>query len=84
MPGLVSALKDAGLDVFVSETVNAQRLTSWIREFDNNKKKPKSPDDVRAEIEAYVMKNGKPSAAAKRAAAAIGIAEVSRLGMTKS
>ena len=53
MPGLIRALKGADLDKLVSETVNAQRLTSWINEFDEHNSM--SPVEVRAEIEASIM-----------------------------
>ncbi len=92
MPGLVSALKEAGLGALVFETVNASSLTAWIREFDDNKKKPKKIEQIREAIEAHVIANlddrGVPTigsvGAAKRAAAAISITEQFRLGMTKS
>lgn len=34
MQALIEALKSEGFDPLVSETVNAQRLTGWVNEFD--------------------------------------------------
>jgi len=36
-PGLVAALKAAGLGDLCTETVQAQRLSAWVREFDPQK-----------------------------------------------
>ena len=73
MPGLIRALKSVNLDVLVSETVNASRLTAWVKEFDEHSNM--SPVEVRAEIEA---EHGTV------AAAAIRITETFTLGMVKS
>lgn len=34
MPGLIAALREAGLDDMVGETVSASTLGAWVREFD--------------------------------------------------
>jgi len=92
MPALISALKAACLDMLVNETVNAQRLTAWVNEFDADERKPKDPLAVAKEIENSVAHRlasdgfGEYEAdrLAKIAASTIKITETFTLGMVKS
>lgn len=48
VPGMIEALQSAGVDELVSETVNATRLTSWVREHDPDN--ALDPDSIRQKL----------------------------------
>ena len=52
VPGLIQALETAGERDLVSETVNATRLTSWVREHDPDKRL--SPEEIIEKLPAPV------------------------------
>jgi hypothetical protein len=48
MEGLVSALREEGQDEFIKESVNANTLSAWVREFDPNGDLP--PDEIKKKL----------------------------------
>ena len=50
MPGLIQALNEVGLDEeYVEETVNAQRLSAYVRQFDDGER-PMSAEQIVAQL----------------------------------
>jgi hypothetical protein len=61
MPRLVDAMKAAGMEDMVGETVNGGSLSAWVREFDPDKVKTESeiiealPEELRDAIEVNIV-----------------------------
>ena len=70
VPVVAQALKDSGVEELVTETVNATRLTSWVREFDPDE--CLSPEEIRQKLPPEIQESP------------LKISEVFKLGVTRS